>query len=141
MLAVLEDPRAQEAGSALAGIEKRYIAEGPKVLLPLIDRFRKLRESPDPGLRMTAVWALARTGDLDAAREVIDSLTDPDEGVVSTAVFGLKLLSRKVEGLGPEPGATPEEKAAAARRWTEWLDSVRPVSAGGPAPDPAAGTR
>lgn len=129
MLAVLEDPRARSAESALSGLVARYNAEGPKVLQPLKDRFRKLRTSRDPGLRRTAVWALARMGELDVVPDVIASLTDPDEEVVSTATYGLKLLSRKLDGYGPAPGDSAEAKAEAARKWADWLESVRPLGA------------
>lgn len=132
MLAVLEDPRSQAGESALSGIVARYMAEGPKVLQPLKDRFRKLRTSPDPGLRQTAVWSLARMGDLDVVPDVIESLTDPDEEVVETASYGLRLLSRKLEGYGPAPGSTPEQKAEAAERWRAWLASIRPTGGRGP---------
>ena len=57
MLAVLEDPRAENADSALAGLVARYQAEGPGVLRPHKDRFRKLLTDRDPGLRQVAAWA------------------------------------------------------------------------------------
>lgn len=127
MLDVLEDPRAQAADTALAGIVDRYRIEGPRGLRPLKDRFRKLIVMKDPGLRMTGLWALARTGDLDVMPDLINALSDADEEVVATAVFGLKLVTRKVDGFGPEPGATPEQKKAAAEKWNAWYQSARPA--------------
>ena len=83
MLAVLEDPRAVDsADSALAGLVERYNIEGPGVLRPLKDRFRKMLTDRDPGLRRVAAWALGRTGDLDAVPDLIGAVVDPDEGVV-----------------------------------------------------------
>ena len=76
MLAVLEDPRAENADSALAGLVARYQADGPAVLRPYKDRFRKLLTDRDPGLRQVAAWALARTGDLDVVPALIDALVD-----------------------------------------------------------------
>lgn len=140
MLAVLEDPRAEGGEAALSGLVERYAVEGPKVLIPHVDRFRKLRESPDPGLRKTSLWALARTGDLDQAPELIESLTDPDDEVVATAVFGLKLLSRRLDGEAPGPGASPDEKRRAADQWRAWLAEVRPSEIAGPDPAPGSGT-
>ena len=67
MLAVLEDPRVEDAASALAGLVSRYRTEGPKVLRPFQDRFRKLLTDPDQGIRRVAAWSLARTGDLAMA--------------------------------------------------------------------------
>ncbi|MFO0909623.1 MAG: hypothetical protein U0794_14915 [Isosphaeraceae bacterium] len=42
----------------LAGIIQRYRVEGPGVLRPHKDRFRKLLTDRDPGLRKVAAWSL-----------------------------------------------------------------------------------
>lgn len=128
MIAVLEDPRATNADSALAGLVDRYTADGPAALRPFKDRFRKLLRDRDPGVRRVACWALARIGDLDSAPELILALLDRDDAVGVEARVGLELLSRKVKGLGPPRGATPDEKLAAARRWRDWYESIRPPS-------------
>jgi HEAT repeats len=127
MLAVLEDPRVEDAASALAGLVGRYRTEGPKALRPFQDRFRKLLTDPDQGIRRVAAWSLARTGDLTMALTLIEALKDPDEGVVAEARAGLQLLSRKVDGYGPPPSATPEEKAQAMAKWQSWYEAVRPA--------------
>ena len=62
MLAVLEDPRSQTADTAVAGLIDRYHREGPDVLRPFKDRFRKMLTDRDPGVREVAAWALSRTG-------------------------------------------------------------------------------
>jgi hypothetical protein len=131
MLSVLEDPRAQNSDSALSGLVGRYQIEGPAVLKPHKDRFRKLLTDRDPGLRQVAAWALARTGDLDIVPELIGALVDTDPDVVETARLGMQLLSRKIEGLGPPPGATPEQRQEAARKWREWYQQIRPLDLGG----------
>ena len=59
MLAVLEDPRAEEADAAVAGLVERYYREGPEVLRPFKARFRKMLNDRDPGVRRIAAWALA----------------------------------------------------------------------------------
>jgi hypothetical protein len=127
MLEVLEDPRAQQADAALAGLVARYEAEGPSVLRPYKDRFRKLLANRDPGLRRAAAWALGRTGDLDAVPALIDGLTDPDEEVVAAARLGLQLISRKIDGLGPPSPSTPAQRAEAARKWRAWYETTRPL--------------
>jgi hypothetical protein len=127
MLAVLEDPRTQNADAALAGLVNRYQAEGPEALRPHKDRFRKLLTDRDPGLRRIAAWALGRTGDLDVVPVLIDALTDPDQDVVDTARLGLQLLSRKMESLGPPSPSTPDQRAEAARRWRGWYQAIRPL--------------
>jgi hypothetical protein len=139
MLAVLEDPRVEDAASALGGLVGRYRTEGSKALRPFQDRFRKLLTDPDQGVRRVAAWALARTGDLSMALPLMEALRDPDEGVVAEARQGLELLSRKIEGFGPPAAATREQKEVAILKWKEWYEAVRPLAAtaeGGPA-DPS----
>lgn len=127
MLSVLEDPRAEQADSALAGLVTRYRTEGAAVLTPHLERFRKLlRTDPDPGIRGVAAWALGRTGSLDVVPDLIAALEDSDEGVVGQARNGLQLLSRKIEGYGPAPSADPSTRRAAAQRWRAWYDAVKP---------------
>ncbi|AGA29351.1 HEAT repeat domain-containing protein [Singulisphaera acidiphila] len=141
MLAVLEDPRAQFAESALSGLVTRYETEGPAVLRPHKERFRKLLASPDQGLRRAAAWALGRTGDLDAVPPLIGALTDPDDEVVATARLGLQLLSRKIDGLGPPSTSTPAQRQEAASRWKAWYETIRPLELNGQSdekPDPTA---
>jgi hypothetical protein len=128
MLAVLEDPRAQGADSALAGLVACYQAGGPAVLKPFKDRFRALLADRDAGLRLVAAWALARTGDLDVVPDLIAALADEEPSVVDTARQGLQLVSRKLDGLGPLPGATAAERQAAAQRWRDWYQRTRPLN-------------
>jgi hypothetical protein len=127
MLAVLEDPRAQDASSAVAGLVARYESQGPSALRPHKDRFRDLLADRDPGLRRVAAWCLARTGDLDVVPALIASLTDADQGVVDAARQGLQLLSRKVDGFGPPSPSSPEQREEAARQWRAWFEAIRPL--------------
>ena len=144
MLGNLEDPRVEDASSALAGLVAKYRTEGAKALRPFQDRFRKLLKDPDQGIRKVAAWSLARTGDLTMALPLIEALKDPDEGVVLEARRGLELLSRKIEGYGPPASATPEQKTAAIARWTEWYEAVKPPAVAaedGPADGSAKGSQ
>jgi hypothetical protein len=131
MLAVLEDPRAQDADGALAGLVARFQAEGPGVLRPLKDRFRRLAADRDPGLRQVAVWALAGTDDLDVVPDLAASLLDADPAVVESARLGLQIVSRKAQGFGPPADATGEQKQEAARRWRDWYARTRPLAVEG----------
>jgi len=129
MLAVLEDPRTQTADTAVSGLIERYLREGPDVLRPFKDRFRKLLTDRDPGMRQVAAWALSRTADLDVVPDLIGALVDPEENVVAAAAQGLQLLSRKLEGLGPPSPATPVQRKEAAQAWRAWYDAIRPLDA------------
>ncbi len=129
MLAVLEDPRTQTADTAVSGLIERYLREGPDVLRPFKDRFRKLLTDRDPGMRQVAAWALSRTADLDVVPDLIGALVDPEENVVAAATQGLQLLSRKLEGLGPPTPSTPVQRKEAAQAWRAWYDAIRPLDA------------
>jgi hypothetical protein len=141
MLAVLEDPRAEQADAAVAGMVDRYYAEGPAALRQFKVRFRKMLSDRDVGLRRVAAWALAHTGDLDVIPQLIDALVVPneDEEVVGASRLGLLLLSRKVDGFGPPSPSNADERKAAAQKWREWFEAIRPLDLddhdeGAPAP-------
>jgi hypothetical protein len=129
MLQVLEDPRAEQADAAVAGMVDRYYAEGPAALRAFKVRFRKMLSDKDVGLRRVAAWALAHTGDMDVIPQLIDALVVPneDEEVIGSARLGLLLLSRKVDGFGPPSPSNAEERKAAAHKWREWFETVRPL--------------
>jgi hypothetical protein len=127
MLAVLEDPRAEQADGAVAGIVERYYREGPVALRPHKDRFRKMLVDRDPGVRRVAAWALAHTEDMDIVPPLIETLKDADEDVVDTARLGLQAISRKIDGLGPPRPSTPEQRKEAADRWHEWYTAIKPL--------------
>ena len=98
---------------------------GRAALKPFKDRFRKLIEDRDPGIRRVACWGLGRSADLDVAPDLIRALMDPSGEVVDEARVGLQVLSRKLDSLGPPRGASAAQKLAAARKWKAWYDSVR----------------
>ena len=127
MLTVLEDPRAENADSALAGLLARYRERGPSVLEPYKDRFRRLLNDPDQGIRRVASWALARTGDLAMVPVLAEALKDGDPMVVRETRSGLRLLSRKIDGFGPPDNASAPQRDEAAKAWTAWYESVRPL--------------
>jgi hypothetical protein len=127
MLSVLEDPRAEQADAAVAGLVDRYYREGPDVLRPYKPRLRKMLSDRDPGVRRVATWSLAHTGDMDIVPQLIDTLVDPDEDVVDAARMGLQVISRKIEGLGPPSPSTPDQRKEAAARWREWYSAIRPL--------------
>jgi hypothetical protein len=128
MLTVLEDPRAANADSALAGLVTRYRTLGPRALTPYRDRFQRLLADPDPGVRKVAAWALGRMNDITNVPLLIGALSDSDEGVVLEARSGLRLAARMLDGFGPPDGATPEQREAAARAWSDWYRRIRPLT-------------
>jgi hypothetical protein len=127
MLAILEDPRAEQADAAAAGVVERYYREGASALRPFKPRFHKMLTDRDQGVRRVAAWALAHTGDLDVVPALIEALLDPDQDVVTAATLGLQLLSRKIDGFGPPSPSTPEQRKAAVERWRAWYQAIRPL--------------
>ncbi len=127
MLKVLEDPKAEDADAALAGLLNEYEKGGARVLKPLKDRFRKMLGDKDQGLRRVAAWALARTGDLDVVPSLIQVLGDSDPEVMVEARNGLQLLFRRVDSPGPAVGATPDQIKVAMAKWREWYNAIRPA--------------
>ena len=116
MLAVLEDPRPRTPTRRSRAWSTATRREGPEVLRPYKDRFRKMLTDRDPGVRQVAAWALGRTGDLDVVPALIDAPGRPRRAeVVDAARLGLQLLSRKIDGLGPPIPSTPEQRQQAAR--------------------------
>jgi hypothetical protein len=129
MLAALEAPRAEQADTAVAGLVERYYVQGAGALRPFKVRFRKMLFDRDPGVRRVAAWALAHTGDLDVVPALLDAMVvaNEDEDVVTAIRLGLELLSRKIAGMGPPTPSSPDERLAAARKWREWYQAIRPL--------------
>jgi hypothetical protein len=94
-------------------------------LIGQTDRLVKLLEYPDPGIRRTALWALARSDDLGMARHMVAALEDPDRDVLVEAHNALCWLSRRPNAfdIPPDPigelppDATEEQKQQAVEKW------------------------
>ncbi|WP_010588291.1 HEAT repeat domain-containing protein [Schlesneria paludicola] len=117
----------------------------PEELIGQIARLRKLATDSRVEVRRTAYWALGRSGDVSAARVLIQGLMDSDLDAVREASIGLCILSRRPEGvgkpidptddveMGQKDGATDEERLAviaawkseSKKRWTDWYQKNR----------------
>ena len=114
-------------------------------LIGQTDRLKKLIDSPDPQVRMIALWALSRSDDITLAPIFIERIkSDKEFDVVLEANRGLCVLSRRLEGVGlsedplaTERGSATQERlkeiaeqwrADATERWHKWYLSVRPYS-------------
>jgi hypothetical protein len=105
----LDGKRQSEARNALAERLTRMTA----------DTLRSMTKSEDAELRRGAVLACAMKDDRGHVLDLIDRLTDEEDLVVRAAVAGLKSLSRGKD-FGPAPGATKQERQAAADAWRAW---------------------
>ncbi len=115
-------------------------------LIGQIARLRKLANDPRVEVRRTALWALGRSGDLTAAKLLIQGLSDPEISVVREASLGLCILSRRPDGCGKpidptdddqmeiSDKTTVEERKAklsswqveSQKRWSDWYQKNRP---------------
>jgi HEAT repeat protein len=89
-------------------------------------RLQQLVRGGEPEVRLLAVRALGRSGNLDYVPTLLYALTDPDRRVVLEARNGLKFISRSFEGYGPPDDFTQEQRFEALDKWKNWYKSIRP---------------
>ncbi len=89
-------------------------------------RLQQLVRGGEPAVRLLAVRALGRTGNLDYVPTLIFALTDPDRDVVLEARDGLEFVSRRFNGFGPPNGFTDRQRYDAVDAWKNWYRSLRP---------------
>ena len=116
MLAVLEDPRAFDTADAAASGLVGAIGpgrRGPEALQgPLPDHALRPRSRRPASGRLV----LARTGDLDVVPLLIGASPIPTRASPTPPGKGAKLLSRKIDGLGPPARDSLEQKREAQHR-------------------------
>jgi len=91
-------------------------------------RLQQLVRGGEPQVRLLAVRALARGGDLDYVPTLLYALTDPDREVVLEARNGLRFISRSFEGYGPPDDFTDAQRFEAIDSWKKWYLSLRPTA-------------
>ncbi len=89
-------------------------------------RLEQLVRGGEPEVRLLAIRALGRTGNLDYVPSLLYGLTDPDKRVVLAARDGLRFTSRKFEGFGLNDRFTENQRYEAKTKWEQWYLSVRP---------------
>jgi hypothetical protein len=89
-------------------------------------RLQQLVQGGEPEVRLLAVRALGRSGELDYVPTLLYALTDPDKQVVLEARNGLCFISRNFEGLGPPDEFTDAQRYQAIDSWRQWYLTIRP---------------
>jgi len=89
-------------------------------------QLQQLVRGGEPEVRLLAVRALARTGNLDYVPSLIYALTDPDRQIVLEARDGLQFMSRRFVGFGPPDDFTDQQRYEAADAWKKWYLTLRP---------------
>jgi len=92
-------------------------------------RLQQLVRGGEPEVRLLAVRALGRTGNLDYVPSLLYALTDPDRRVVLEARDGLRFVSRHLVGFGPPEDFTDAQRYEALDAWKKWYQSLRPTAA------------
>jgi hypothetical protein len=108
-VAKLDGERRRAAREALAERLTRMSAE----------TLRAMAKTDEPELRRAAVLAMAMKDDKVHLPDLVAALADADASVARAARAGLRGVTG--EDFGPEPDATPAERAAAIRAWAEWI--------------------
>ena len=91
-------------------------------------RLQQLVRGGEPEVRLLAVRALGRTGNLDYVPTLLYALTDPDRRIVLEARDGLRFISRNFKGYGPPDDFTDTQRFEAVAAWKNWYRSLRPTA-------------
>jgi hypothetical protein len=91
-------------------------------------RLQQLVRGGEPEVRLLAVRALGRSGNLDYVPSLLYALTDPDPRVVIEARNGLRFISRSFQGYGPPDEFTEQQRYDALDKWKNWYKSIRPAA-------------
>jgi Prenyltransferase and squalene oxidase repeat len=91
-------------------------------------RLQQMVRGGEPDLRLLAVRALGRTGNLDYVPSLLYGLTDPDPRIVLEARDGLRFVSRNFQGYGPPDDFTEQQRYEALDAWKKWYQSLRPTA-------------
>ncbi|HEX4415379.1 MAG TPA: HEAT repeat domain-containing protein, partial [Lacipirellulaceae bacterium] len=89
-------------------------------------RLQQLVHGGEPEVRLLAVRALGRTGNLDYVPSLLYAMTDPDRRIVLEARNELRFISRNFDGPGPPDEYTEDERYQALDSWKKWYLSIRP---------------
>ncbi len=89
-------------------------------------RLQQLVRGGEPGVRLLAVRALGRTGNLDYVPSLLYALTDPDRRIVLEARNELRFISRNFDGIGPPDDYNEQQRYQAIDTWKKWYQSIRP---------------
>lgn len=91
-------------------------------------RLQQLVRGGEPEVRLLAVRALGRTGNLDYVPSLLYALTDPDRRVVLEARNELRFISRSFDGIGPPDDFNEQQRYQAIEAWKKWYLAIRPTA-------------
>jgi hypothetical protein len=126
VLAVLGQPQHPSFAAAVETLADQARDGDPQELSARAEVLAQLAATAPLPARLVAIFALARSRNLDQAPLLIHLLRDADLPVVRAASDALAQISRKYTdfGLGAEPTADRRERAII--EWTAWYRTIRP---------------
>lgn len=120
ILPVCLDPRPDVAGAALAALG----ATGDNRLVVAIRELDwPAEETMDKGLRLERARTLVRLGDWSQLTVLVDGLADEEYWTRAWCVQALQEATKR--RFDYDAKGDPEARAAAVKRWREWIDSRR----------------
>jgi hypothetical protein len=146
LLIELERSAEAKVEDAQAAVVEAVQMDRPEELIGQLVRLQKLAGDARIEVRRTAFWALGRSGDLAAAKHLIQGLMDPEPTVVREASLALSVLTRRADGcglpidplddasMGLSDDSTDDErtkkliawKTESKKRWNDWYQKNRP---------------
>ena len=102
------------------------LSQDPALRQRQLERLRRLVTADEFVVRITALKVLQGLRNLDDVPTYIYALSDPDPRVVRRARDALRLMSRKIDGVGLGDDPSQAAKVDAIERWKDWYLQIRP---------------
>lgn len=127
LLQILEDPKNPNHKAAIDTFAEAEITIDDATMSREAAQLRRLSKEATPEARAAVVRLLGRSRDLDNVPTLIYALGDGDGRVVLEAEKGLRFISRKFAGFGPESlKPEPDARKDLIRLWKRWYLAIRP---------------
>ncbi|WP_145049593.1 hypothetical protein [Lignipirellula cremea] len=126
LMTLLDDPASGELDILASFPDQIEISQDPAQYARNAARLRGFAAHESFEVRLVAMRALAKTGDLDNVPALLYALSDPDWRVVKEARDGLRFMSRNIDGYGLTSKSSAVERKQIENKWRDWYRSIRP---------------
>jgi hypothetical protein len=129
MISMLEDEEGEKIENLLDNPDALSLSGLTDAGTEFRDRLLRVARTGSYKARIVAIRTLGRQGDLDNVPILIYALSDGDPRVQTEADTGLRLISRRFDGVGFPEKPEPSDVKAAVRQWKDWYKTIRPDAA------------
>ncbi len=129
MISMLEDEEGEKIENLLDNPDALSLSGLTDAGTEFRDRLLRVARTGSYKARIVAIRTLGRQGDLDNVPILIYALSDGDPRVQREADAGLRLISRRFDGVGFPEKPEPSDVKAAVRKWKAWYKTIRPDAA------------